>query len=416
MTHEQTKEGLWGTPFAQAHFEAIEKKFNAKIEIVAMHYDNNKQIINDLQQGLLAGTADGIYYVKVGDAYQYANEGFFFPLTEIDIEPCLFDEIVGLDVLSFKGERYFFCPTAGNVTQLAIGSFAQQPDIEGIVWNKTKFEQMGLPNLYELVESGEWTWEKFKEIAIAATRDLDGDGVTDIWGYSPYAYPWGFPEVQNWLVSNGADVTTVDENGRVVFALDSPAALEALNFYQELHQLGVAYTDLPGYQAMENDLVVMAICRPWTFFIIKNHEDDLGYVPLPKGPRMDSYVAPIVASGLYAMAIPATTKENPAALVALAKELHYDSPQYLDFDRIAELYEESWSMTVRDYESLQYMIQSILDTQVVKYDSGTFLGTNFFNTWNEYNQKILSGESPASVIASFKDAAQAQLDSILLLQ
>ena len=83
---------------------------------------------------------------------------------------------------------------------------------------------------------------------------------------------------------------------------------------------------------------------------------------------------------------------------------------------IAELYEESWSMTVRDYESLQYMIQSILDTQVVKYDSGTFLGTNFFNTWNEYNQKILSGESPASVIASFKDAAQAQLDSILLLQ
>lgn len=364
----------------------------------------------------MAGTADGIYYVKVGDAYQYANEGFFFPLTEIDIEPCLFDEIVGLDVLSFKGERYFFCPTAGNVTQLAIGSFAQQPDIEGIVWNKTKFEQMGLPNLYELVESGEWTWEKFKEIAIAATRDLDGDGVTDIWGYSPYAYPWGFPEVQNWLVSNGADVTTVDENGRVVFALDSPAALEALNFYQELHQLGVAYTDLPGYQAMENDLVVMAICRPWTFFIIKNHEDDLGYVPLPKGPRMDSYVAPIVASGLYAMAIPATTKENPAALVALAKELHYDSPQYLDFDRIAELYEESWSMTVRDYESLQYMIQSILDTQVVKYDSGTFLGTNFFNTWNEYNQKILSGESPASVIASFKDAAQAQLDSILLLQ
>ena len=62
------------------------------------------------------------------------------------------------------------------------------------------------------------------------------------------------------------------------------------------------------------------------------------------------------------------------------------------------------------------MIQSILDTQVVKYDSGTFLGTNFFNTWNEAHQKILSGESPASVIASFKDAAQAQLDSILLLQ
>ena len=415
VTHDMTKEGLWGTPFAQAHFEAIEKKFNAKIEIVAMHYDDGS-IINDLQQGLLAGTADGIYYVKVGEAYQYANEGFFFPLTEIDIEPCLFDEIVGLDVLSFKGERYFFCPTTANVTQLAIGSRAQQPDIEGIVWNKTKFEEMGLPNLYELVENGEWTWEKFKEIAIEATRDLDGDGDTDIWGYSPYAYPWGFPEAHNWLASNGADVTTVDENGRVVFALDSPAALEALNFYQELHQLGVVYTDQPGYEAIQNDLVVMAICRPWTFYIIESFEDDLGYVPLPMGPRMNEYVAPMVSSGLYAMAIPATAKENPAALVQLAKELHFDSPQYLDFNDIEGLYERSWGMTVRDYESLKYMIQSVLNTKVVKFESQTFLGTNFFWTWNDYNQRILNGESPASVIASFKDAAQAQLDSILLLQ
>ena len=415
VTHDMTKEGLWGTPFAQAHFEEIEKKFNAKIEIVAMHYDDGS-IISDLQQGLLAGTADGVYYVKVGEAYQYANEGFFYPLTEIDVEPCLFDEIVGIDVLSFKGNRYFFCPTTANVTQLAIGSFAQQPDIEGIVWNKTKFEQLGLPNLYELVENGEWTWEKFKEIAIAATRDVDGDGETDLWGYSPYASPWGFPRATNWLATNGADVTAVDESGRVVFALDSPAALEALNFYQELQLLGVVYTGQPGYQAIQNDLVVMAICRPWTFYIIEQFEDDLGYVPLPIGPRMNEFVSPMVSSGLYAMAIPATTKENPAALVALAKELHYDSPKYLDFNDITGLYEQSWGMTVRDYESLQYMIHSLLCTKVIRYESPTFIGTNFFNTWNEYNVRILNGESPASVVASFKDAAQAQLDSILLLQ
>ncbi|HHT35981.1 MAG: extracellular solute-binding protein [Candidatus Wallacebacter cryptica] len=412
VTHDMTRDGLWGDPLAQAHLENVEREFNVKLDIVAMHYDDGS-IINDLQQGLLAGTADGIYWVKVGEAYQYANEGFFYPLTDLDIPESIFDQVVDPELLTFRGDRYFFIPFTGTVTQLATRQMAQQPDFEGLVWNKTKFEQWGLPNLYELVEAGEWTWDKFREIAIECTRDLDGDGAIDVWGYSPYATPWGFPEVHNWLITNGADVTTVDETGRTVFALDSPAALEALNFYQELHQLGVVYTGQPGYQAITNDLVMMAIIRPWTLFIINDFEDDLGYVPLPKGPRRDDYVYPAVSGGLYAMAIPATTKEDPEALVALAHAAMFDTPDYLDFYGLDFLYEDSWSMVVRDYESLEYLIQGVFNTEFIKYDSSVFLSTNFFNTWNEYNSRILNGESPASVVASFKDAAQAQLDEML---
>jgi ABC-type glycerol-3-phosphate transport system substrate-binding protein len=411
VTHDMSREGLWGDPYANAHFEEIEEQFNVKIEIVAMHYDNGS-IIEDLQQGLLAGTADGIYYVKVGDAYQYANEGFFYPLTNVNIQPSLFDQIIDEEVLTYRGERYFFSPTTANIVQLATRARAQQPDFECIVWNKTLFEQLGLPNLYELVENGEWTWEKFKEIAIQATRDLDGDGQTDLWGYSPYASPWGFPRAANWLVTNGASVVERDENGRMVFALDSPAALEALNFYQELELLGVVYKDMPGYQAIVNDLVAMAIIRPWTLYIIEEFEDDLGVVPLPKGPRMDRYVAPAVSGGLYAMAIPATTKEDPEALAALAQAIHFDHPDYVDFDGLEYLYEDSWGMIVRDYESLEWLIYCVMNTTVLPYETAEFIGTNFFNTWNEYNVRILQGESPASVVASFKDAAQARLDEM----
>lgn len=415
VTHDMTKDGLWGDPMAQAHFENVEREFNVTVDVVAMHYDDGS-VIDDLQQGLLAGTADGIYWVKVGDAYQYANEGFFYPLTDLDIAPGIYEDIVDPDMLCFRGERYFFSPFTGTVVQLATRQRAQQPDFEGLVWNKTKFEQYGLPNLYDLVESGEWTWDKFKEIAIDATRDIDGDGETDIWGYSPYASPWGFPRSANWLVTNGADVTKVDEDGRVVFALDDPAALEALNFYQELEQLGVVYTGEPGYQAIVNDQVMMAIIRPWTLYIIEEFEDDLGYVPLPKGPRMDEYVYPAVSGGLYAMAIPATTQEDPEALVALAQALHFNTPEYLDFYALDYLYEDSWGMIMRDYESLVYAIDGVFNLRWIKYDSPTFISTDFFNTWNEYNTSILGGESPASVVASFKDAAQAQLDEMLNLE
>ena len=411
--HDATKEGLWGDPVGTAHFEQIEKEFNVKVEVVAMHYDDGS-IINDLQQGLLAGTADGVYAVKLVDAYQYAKEGFFCPLTHCDIAPSIIDQFVDPELLKFQGEQYFF-NTGATVIDLVRGRRAGFPG-EALVWNKTKFEAYGLPNLYELVENGEWTWETFKQIAIEATRDLDGDGVTDIWGYAPYAYPWGFPEAHNWLATNGANVTTVDENGRVVFALDSPAALEALNFYQELHQLGVAYTKEPGYQAISNDKVLMAFCPMWTLFILENHSDELGLVPLPRGPRMDKHVFPAVSGEVYVFAIPATTKENPEALVALARALHYDSPEYIDFDSVPKLIEDAWAMSVRDYESLRCIVDWPYNIAYVTHESPAFIGTNFFYTWNEYNQRILKGESPASVVASFKDTAQAQLDSIFLQQ
>lgn len=51
-----------------------------------------------------------------------------------------------------------------------------------MVWNKDLFEREGFPSLYDLIDEGEWTWEKLEEIAIKATRDTDGDGQVDQWG------------------------------------------------------------------------------------------------------------------------------------------------------------------------------------------------------------------------------------------
>ena len=100
----------------------------------------------------------------------------------------------------------------------------------------------------------------------------------------------------------------------------------------------------------------------------------------------------------------------------MAQALHFDTLEYLDFDGLDLLYEDSWGMIVRDYESLQYLIDGVFNTKIIKYESPVFIGTNFFNTWNEYNTRILGGESPASVVASFKDAAQAKMDEMLNLE
>ena len=41
----------------------------------------------------------------------------------------------------------------------------------GMFYNKTMFEQAGLPDPYELQEAGEWTWDAMLEAAKKLTKD-----------------------------------------------------------------------------------------------------------------------------------------------------------------------------------------------------------------------------------------------------
>jgi ABC-type glycerol-3-phosphate transport system substrate-binding protein len=46
-------------------------------------------------------------------------------------------------------------------------------------YNARIWEELGLPDPYQLVRDGEWTWEKCLEYANMALRDYDGNGIVD---------------------------------------------------------------------------------------------------------------------------------------------------------------------------------------------------------------------------------------------
>src|SRR5690606_3465443 len=54
-------------------------------------------------------------------------------------------------------------------------------------YNRDIFRQLSLPDLQELFLKGELTWQRMLDLAIEATRDLDGDGTPDVWGWSGWA-------------------------------------------------------------------------------------------------------------------------------------------------------------------------------------------------------------------------------------
>jgi len=76
------------------------------------------------------------------------------------------------------------------------------------------FDRLGLPDPYMLQENGDWTWEKFAEIAQMATRDEDGDGENDLWGLAIQGHNLYSPLI----LSNNANIINFDETARAIYA------------------------------------------------------------------------------------------------------------------------------------------------------------------------------------------------------
>ena len=60
-------------------------------------------------------------------------------------------------------------------------------NVNFLVYNKQIASELALENIYDLVRKGKWTIDKLYEMAAAATKNLNGDGIMakeDRWGVS----------------------------------------------------------------------------------------------------------------------------------------------------------------------------------------------------------------------------------------
>lgn len=212
------------------------------------------------------------------------------------------------EALKFNGKYYGI----GNVEWRPMYGYAN--DIVFVGYNKTLFEREGLPDLYELYLDGEWTWEMAGEIAAKATRDTDGDGTID---------QWGMTDLRAWdlAVSNDASIIKLDESGRMVYAADEDAYIEAVEQFMEWWTTGVLNQStntggnrdlfINGRAAMHFNITPAVMANN---LIPSNMADEWAIVPFPKGPRATEYRYPNQAVSTTLIPINAA---DPEALVAL---------------------------------------------------------------------------------------------------
>ena len=211
----------------------------------------------------------------------------------------------------------------------------------GVYFNKRLLNDAGIDpeTIYDMQADGTWTWDAFEEMMAAVQRDIDNDGVIDIYG----------------LTLNEGNMTTIavfSNNGSYIgknddgyfYNLESPETLEALEWTVDMF----TKYDLPDPEGAEWDYYKEAFINGQAAFMVEDEyagtpgnflqdmEDEVGFVMFPKGPQRDDYIN--VWSN-NPVAIPACYDADKAWKLAFAWNLYTDQPagyeDYMDLSNAA---------------------------------------------------------------------------------
>ncbi len=161
----------------------------------------------------------------------------------------------------------------------------------GLFWNKRLFEEAGLePDLlYDLQASGEWTWDKYKELARQLTVDANNDGLTDVYGVCG----WQREIVKAAVFSNGADYVRFNpDTGRYENNQKADDVLAAIQLAVDMFNEGLiaprpleAGSDEVRFflDTFTTGKAAMMPAEWYRHTDIANMEDDWGFVFFPKG-------------------------------------------------------------------------------------------------------------------------------------
>ena len=238
-----------------------------------------------------------------------------------------------------------------------------------LIYNKTKFETLGLDDPKEMYDTGNWTWDTFKDTMIRF-MDSDPDAIGGVYGLIS----------QDIIVTTGTPIVGM-EGGKIVNNVASANVERATNFLMDIRKEGLA---VRGEGMWSNESAPLATGKvaflgvgQWKITdFCKDYEDEFGFVPYPRDPSADSYYYNTSSFG-YMVPKGSDNIEGAAAFIdimrqcgtdpalkAVVKESIMNDKQYSE-----EQYEfltsfeaiENFDMVVNQYAGISSELTTVLD-------------------------------------------------------
>jgi len=203
-----------GDPAETKSFQAVAAAFEAlhpgtTVTVITLASEEDEYFTR-LGADLAAGTPADVVYMDYRDAGRYYANGAFQSISA---------QLAASDLISADD----FYPQALNAFQWEGEQMCIPINISSLVtyYNKDLFDAAGLA-----YPADDWTWEDLLTTAQALTQDTDGDGVVDQFGLGTAAQ---LIRVLPFIWQNDGEFLDGDQ-----LALDTPQALEALQFFVDL--------------------------------------------------------------------------------------------------------------------------------------------------------------------------------------
>ena len=295
------------------------------------------------------------------------------------------------------GHKIYYTMTSFNLCSYS--------NTNAIFMNADIADEMRLDGIYDLVRDGKWTYDKLKEYAQAAYRDLNGNTAPDLGDQFGFCPGSGKNAWVNAVVGAGLsdDIMHKDSNDYFVYEL-SDKMYDVLEMYYNLVHEQYVYNG-EGEVKFEETPHLFHDGKLSDMLGYRELEYDFSVLPIPKYyESQDSYYCRTYDT-FFTMAPTTCTKTElcGAALEALSYKAHTDLlPAYINDTLQVKL--------VRDEESAE-MIRIALDTRTI-----SLAEAYMFSLWGNYNlySNYICGtnSSPASYIDSVKAQTEAKIDEM----
>lgn len=264
LTFETSYQQILGLKKIIAEFERLHPNIHVQLE-------PNSEASRIFLTDMAAGTPPDVMYVTNEFVAQLvAKQGL------LELDP-----LVARDSVDFS--LFFSEVTTALTIDNHLYAYPIHFSTNALFYNRKLFDQAGIPYPDE-----SWTWDKYRQVALQMTKDLNGDGKNDQFGTL-------IPDFRLLIPSFGGSVFNADATRCTI---DSPESLQAVSWAMSLYEKATPTTqqtqDTNEMQLFENDRIAFFMGRTWQLARLSATMKDANswdIAPTPKGKIRYSVLA-----------------------------------------------------------------------------------------------------------------------------